>query len=263
MKVFSFKNIRIVILLLLLALAAIYTKEQRLNTTAWFEPITVTIYPINGDGDKKTNQFISSLSAKDFKDIDSFFSRSAKNYQLITQSPIVSTLGPTIESLPPAPPVDRSNIVKVILWSMNLRYWAYVNTSDNISNKNRIRLYVLYHQGKENQALPHSLGLEKGLIGIIHAYASAKQTKQNAVVMAHEILHTVGATDKYDYSNNQPIYPQGYAQPDHTPLLPQRYAEIMAGRIPISESEAKMPQDLRFCKIGIQTAKEINWLTTQ
>ena len=263
MKVFSFKNIRILFLLSLLALVAIYTKEQRLNSLAWYQTLPVIIFPINGDASAETDRYIQSLSAKDFQDIDTFFNRSAKQFQLITQSPISTSLGHTVQSHPPKPPTDRNNTIKVMLWSMKLRYWTYMNTPDNISNKNRIRLYVLYHQGNEEEALEHSLGLQKGLVGIIHAYADPKQNRRNVIVMAHEILHTVGATDKYDYSNNQPIYPQGYAKPNKSPLFPQRYAEIMAGRVPLSQNEAEMPKDLRFSLIGEQTAKEINWIQTQ
>jgi len=262
MKVFSFKNFRIVILLIILAFAAIYTKEQRLNTTFWFKPINVALFPINGDGTAETNSYIHTLSNKNFQDIDTFFSRNAKKYHLITQTPIITSLGPTITSSPPIPPKDRSAILKVMLWSLKLRYWAYKNTPDNKSNKNRIRIYIIYHQARDKQVLDHSLGLQKGLIGVIHAFALPAQNKQNSIVIAHELLHTVGASDKYDLRNNQPIYPIGYAKPQQNPLYPQRFAEIMAGRIPLSESQAKMPNDLRFCIIGKQTAKEINWITS-
>ena len=261
MKVITFKNIRIVILLLLLALAAIYTQDQRLNTTSWYQPIEVTIFPINGDGSAKTERYIQQLSTKNFQDIDQFFIREAKRYHLIVDKPIISALGATINKLPPNPPIDRNAISKIMLWSMQLRYWAYVNTPDDKSNKNRIRLYVLYHQGTDNQALEHSLGLQKGLIGIIHAYADQAHNSQNSLVMAHEIFHTVGASDKYSYQNNQPIYPVGYAHPEQKPLYPQRFAEIMAGRIPHSQTESSMPKDLRFCLVGESTAKEINWVS--
>ena len=46
--------------------------------------------------------------------------------------------------------------------------------------------------------LAHSLGLQKGLIGVVNAFASSSQAAENNVVIAHELLHTVGATDKYD-----------------------------------------------------------------
>jgi len=258
MKVFSYRNIRVLILLFILAIAAIYTQDQRLSTTLWFKPIDVVIYPINGDSSQKTADYIRQLSKNDFHDIDDFFSRGAKRYHLIAEQPVITSLGKTIEKMPPTPPRDRNAIFQVIVWSLKLRYWAYQNNPDYKSNNSRIRLYVIYHQATEGQALAHSLGLQKGLIGIIHAYANTKQSAQNAVVMAHEILHTVGATDKYDV-NNHPIYPSGYVKPEQKPLYPQRYAEIMAGRIPLAEQSSKMPKSLKFTQVGKTTATEINW----
>lgn len=260
MKVFSFRNIRIVILLLILAASAIYTKEQRINTMSWYKPIEVTIFPINGDGSIETDQYIEQLDLKYFQDIDTFFARNAKQYQLITSQPITTSLGSVIASHPPVPPSQNSSILNVMLWSLKLRYWAYQNTPDNKSNTDRIRLYVLYHQRQDNHALAHSLGLQKGLIGIINVFADPEQNKQNSIVMAHEILHTVGASDKYD-SANQPIYPAGYAKPQQTPLYPQKYAELMAGRIAISSNQASIPKSLKQVIVGKATAKEINWIT--
>ncbi len=259
MKVFSFRNIRILILLGLLASALIYTQEQKRNTTSWYKPVKVVIFPINGDRQAATQEYINNLSAEDFKDIDFFFARNSRDYQLIAEQPVITQLGSAISDVPPPPPQSGSNIIATIWWSLKLRYWAYQNTPDSLSNKDRIRLYVLYHQVNGKHALAHSLGLQKGLIGVIHAYASDKQSQQNAVVMAHEILHTVGASDKYD-ANNLPIYPVGYAEPARQPLHPQRYAEIMAGRIAIDNHKAKMPGSLRAVKVGMTTAKEINWI---
>lgn len=261
MKVITFKNIRIVILLLLLAVAVIYTQDQHRSSTSWFQPVEVIIFPINGDGSTKTERYIEQLSIQDFQDIDTFFSREAKKYHLVVAKPIISSLGSIITEQPPTPPIDRNAMFKVMLWSMQLRYWAFKNTPDKQSNKNRIRLYVIYHQGSDKQALAHSLGLQKGLIGVIHAYANVQQNPQNSVVMAHEIFHTVGASDKYSYQDNQPIYPVGYAKPDQKPRYPQRYAEIMAGRIPQSQTQSRIPKDLRFCQVGETTAREINWIT--
>lgn len=259
MKVFSYRNIRVLILLSVLAIAAIYTQDQHLNTTSWFKPIDVVIFPINGDGNNKTADYIQQLSIKDFQDIDNFFRRGAERYHLVTDRPVRTQLGPSIDNLPPSPPQDRNSIFAVIFWSLKLRYWAYQHTPDNLTNNDRIRLYVIYHQSKDGQALAHSLGLQKGLIGIIHAFADRKQNSQNAVVMAHEILHTVGASDKYAH-NNHPIYPDGYAKPEQKPLYPQRYAEIMAGRIPLSDTQTKIPAHLKFTLVGEKTAKEINWI---
>ncbi|NQY25901.1 MAG: hypothetical protein HRT92_01835 [Piscirickettsiaceae bacterium] len=260
MKVFSFRNVRIIVLLLILAASAIYTKEQRINTTSWYKPIEVTIFPINGDNTIETDDYIQQLTIKNFQDIDSFFARNAEQYQLITSQPIITALGATIHSLPPSPPARNGSILNIMIWSLKLRYWAYKNTPDNKSNTDRIRLYVLYHQRQDNQALEHSLGLQKGLIGIINVFADSRQNKQNTIIMTHEILHTVGASDKYD-TNNQPVYPAGYAKPEQIPLHPQKLAELMAGRIALSPSQVEIPKSLKQVVVGDTTAREINWIT--
>jgi hypothetical protein len=84
--------------------------------------------------------------------------------------------------------------------------------------------------------------------------------KENHVIIAHELLHTVGAIDKYDPRTNQPLYPIGYANPEQSPLHPQKKAEIMAGRIAIAQYKAKQPEKLKQVILGEATAIEINWL---
>ena len=84
-------------------------------------------------------------------------------------------------------------------------------------------------------------------------------TGSNAVVIAHELLHTVGASDKYDLATGAPLFPNGYADPQQQPLYPQAKTEIMAGRRPLSAGEAEMPRNLRHVIVGPATALEIHW----
>jgi hypothetical protein len=79
-------------------------------------------------------------------------------------------------------------------------------------------------------------------------------------VIAHEILHTLGASDKYDMATQQPIFPDGYANPDRLPPYPQQSAEIMGSRIPQSKTESAMPPNLNYTVIGQKTANEIKWV---
>ena len=116
---------------------------------------------------------------------------------------------------------------------------------------------MLYHQAEPGKKLAHSLGLQKGLIGVVHAFADPKATPQNNIVIAHEILHTLGATDKYD-ADGLPIYPNGYAEPELPQSLRRNQAEIMAGRIALPDGRNIMPVSLEKCIIGLTTAQEIN-----
>ena len=140
-----------------------------------------------------------------------------------------------------------------------MRYWAYKNdTFDGPAPD--IQMFVVYHDPRKYNRLDHSIGLEKGLLGVVNAFADKRLNGQNNVVITHELLHTVGATDKYDPVTNRPVYPVGYADPDQQPLFPQSRAEIMGGRIPLSETRADIPRNLHETVIGDMTAVEIRWL---
>jgi hypothetical protein len=109
-------------------------------------------------------------------------------------------------------------------------------------------------------ALPHSAGLQRGLTGVVHLFATRAQDAQNRIVIAHELLHTFGATDKYDPDSGLPLYPEGYADPEQSPRYPQEQAELMAGRLPLSATEAAMPDGLLNVRIGPLSAREIGWV---
>jgi hypothetical protein len=56
-------------------------------------------------------------------------------------------------------------------------------------------------------------------------------------VLAHEFLHTLGATDKYDRRTGLPR-PAGLGMPTRQPRYPQEFGEIMAGRIAVAPDQA-------------------------
>jgi hypothetical protein len=255
-----FKAIRILILLLILATAAFYAKTQKLKSRSWSTPMDVVIYRINGDNNSPiVNDYIYELDDSVFTPVDQFIEKQSQKYNLITSHPTRTHLGPVISVQPPESPPPNSNYAAIIWWGLKFRYWAYKNTPDSDSNLHRIRVFVHYHEATKGRHLQHSLGLDKGLLAVVHAFASIDQDQQNNIVIAHELLHTVGATDKYA-ADNEPIFPIGYADPTQSPLYPQNKAEIMAARIPLSATSSRMADNLDQCIIGEQTAREINWL---
>jgi len=259
MRIFTFKNFRILLLLIVLAGVALYSKDQRLVTQGWYKPLHVVIYPINADNSPEVTRYIESLTVKNFDSIDEFIIRESKKYDIATSTPTIITLGETVTNLPPKPPGPDANPIRIMLWSLKLRWWTNKNTPDNESNKYRVRIFVLFHETGVDKKLEHSLGLQKGLLGIVHAFASKKQSKQNNIVIAHELLHTVGASDKYDQFGN-PIGPDGLADPNLSPIYPQKNAEIMAGTVALTASNSKMAISLKKCVVGEKTAIEIGWL---
>jgi hypothetical protein len=248
-------RIRIAILLAVLIAVALGALFDRWRTTDWARTVTVGVFPLNADGREATTRYVAQLQTARFSDIDGFFAREARSWGVPLGEPVHVELYPAITELPPRFDPGMS-LPGRILWSLRARYYSWRVTRDHYAN---IRLFVLYHDPAQTPAVPHSLGLQKGLFGIVHAYADESYDATNAVVIAHELLHTLGATDKYDPATSQPLHPGGYAEPDAEPLHPQRHAEIMAGRIALSATESRMPESLEQCVVGPITAAEIKW----
>jgi len=82
-----------------------------------------------------------------------------------------------------------------------------------------VQVFVLYHDPDRTESVPHSLGLEKGMLGVVYAFAARRATAPNGIVIAHELMHPLGATDKYDPATDEPRFPEGYADPERKPLL--------------------------------------------
>ena len=252
-----FKLIRIFILLLILAAVALDTWRAKTRSVEWKYTLPVNVYLINGDGSEVAAQYLRSLTLTDFKPVETFMQEEAAHYGHASRASIEVRLGGILAAQPPAPP-QNGNAMEAILWSLKMRWWSFRN-ADTKGPGTQVKIFLLYFDPAQTGRLAHSTGLQKGLIGRVNLFASRDMANQNNVVIAHEFLHTLGASDKYDLSTNQPIFPDGYAIPDQFPLLPQRFAEIMAGRTPISESMAETPNGLNDAVIGEKTALEINW----
>ena len=253
-----FKTFRITVLLIILLIVATDTWLTRLRVTSWDHPLRVVVYPINADGSAAAAQYIAGLTASRFADIERKVKEQATRYGITLDDPMDIDLATPLNAVPPLPPRD-GGAIKTMWWSLKLRLWA--SKMDHYDGPTpEVRAFTLYYDPKTHPVLEHSTGLEKGMIGVIRLFASDKMNGENNVVMLHELLHTLGATDKYDLRTDQPLYPAGYAEPQLQPRLPQKKAEIMAGRIPITATRAEIPDGLTRVVIGPETAREIGWI---
>lgn len=252
------RALRIVVLLFVLATVAQWAWLDRQRVIEWKHPLRVVIYPIDADGSPQTAAYLQTLDAESFRAIDDYMAEQAGLHRLALARPVETRLGPRVAGLPPSPPPPGAGAIAAIDWSLRMRWWAWRNDGWD-GPRPHVRMFVLFHDPARSPRLGHSIGLAKGMIGVVRAFASRHMQSMNNVVIAHELLHTFGATDKYDPATNRPVFPDGYAEPHANPLYPQRRAEIMAGRIPRSPNEAVMPASLDDTTIGARTAAEIHW----
>jgi hypothetical protein len=189
---------RRLVLLLLLFVVAVGSWRARQRITEWRYPVRVVVYPIVGDDSDASRRYVAGLTEHDFEFIETYVNEEAGRYEVQPEfgTPLSIDLGPQVTSLPPTPPTG-GNILEIMWWSLKLRTWAWqVDTYEG--PEPQVRMFVLYFDPKETDTVAHSLGIEKGAIGVVNAFATEKMAGSNNVVIAHELLHTMGATDKYD-----------------------------------------------------------------
>jgi hypothetical protein len=252
------RNFRVALLLLLLGIAAYWNWYDRASTTDWDETLWVGVFPIDADGSAATARWLTRLTQDDVTAIEAFLNGEAHRHGVAIDRPVRVDLYPRVEERPPELDPDSSVLARVGA-SLRLRFYARRNSHPSGRAPPQIRVFVLFHDPELTSSVPHSVGLQKGLVGVVHAFADDGMTPTNNVVIAHEILHTLGATDKYDPATLEPIYPSGYAEPGLQPRLPQKLTEVMAGRHTVAAGNFEMPDSLRDVRVGAATAQEIRW----
>ena len=251
-----FKAIRISILLLILIFVALSTWLSAARSTDWNNTLYVKVYPINADGSELTSRYIAGLDVGTFEGIETFVARETERYGRSVSRPVRMELGEVISGQPPS--LDgASSVLDVMLWSLKMRWWVGSATDDQDAIEPDVSIFVRYHQAEDVFVLENSVGVQKGMFGIVNAYTGRRHTGRNNVIIAHEFFHTLGASDKYELGTGQPHNPDGLAEPDRSPLYPQRYAEIMGGRIALADDAAVIPKSLKFARVGPITAVEI------
>ena len=252
-----FKKLRIFILLIVLATVVQQTFLDKADLD-WKDNFYVAVYPINADASSEVGAYIKTLTRENFEPVAEYFAEESARYNLGLRRPIELQLGPEVTDVPPAPPEDGSTF-SAIFWSLKFRLFAWQN-SPKVNVKPDIKLYLLYYNPVTSPSLSHSTALNKGRIGRVNLFGDAGHAKQNLFILAHELLHTLTASDKYDLATTLPVYPEGYAEPEKQPRYPQDFAELMGGRVPVSESKAEIPKSLGQTLIGEITAREIGWV---
>jgi hypothetical protein len=199
------RALRIIVLLLVLLVVAGQAWLDRFSTTSWQRTILVGAFPVSADASPATARYVAQLDQGKIDGVAAFLKAQARHYGVGIDEPIELNLYPPLASPPPALDPDAGALTRM-LWSLRLRYYRSRAVA-GVSPRPKIALFLLYHDPALTQSLPHSAGLQRGLSAVVHLFASRSQEAQNRIVITHELLHTFGATDKYDLATSLPKYP--------------------------------------------------------
>lgn len=223
------------------------------NQSDWQQSRWVTLYPVNGDASPASSRYIESLRQEQFWAVENFVNQHARHYLGQDYPAIRVRLASPLSTLPPHYPAE-SSLWGRLWWSLQIRWWR-LQLDDAVGEV----ILLQFYDPQQYPTLSHSMGLPQLSLGVVKAFAAPSQASLNNVVVVHELLHLYGASDKYDAEHGRPLYPEGYAEPDLTPRYPQRLAEVMAGSIPLTESESQRAVSLQQLMIGPVSAAEIGW----
>lgn len=254
-----FGTVRIAILLAILAFVAVGAWLERARSRDWNDTLRVTVYPVTQSADPAVRTYIQGLAAADFRDTEEFFAAEASDYGIAVEQPVRIRVSHAAAGVPPAVP-QRPHMLSIAWWSLRFRYFAASTAWRDPLPSPDIQVFAQYSPPTPGVAsVPDSVGLRKGLVALAHLYAGHGAAATNQIVLAHELLHTLGATDKYDLRTGQPHVPDGLGDPGQRPLYPQELGEIMAGRIATGAATAAMGGSLDDMLVGPLTAAEIGW----
>ena len=254
-----FKKIRIIVLLLILASVSSTVLLQKSITHDWQGSLDIRIIPVIADQKQQTSSFVNTLKARQFQNIERYLIAQGKHYKLNLNNSLNIQLEAPISNIPPTAPQTDASRLSIILWSLKLKWWAWQNQL-NDHHIAQVRIYILYQSPDDGISLPHSTGLQNGLIGLVNARAIGTRRSLHQVIITHELLHIFGASDKYSLESGEAIYPNGYADPNKKPLYPQIKAEIMGRSIPLNATQSEIARSLSQTIIGKTTAAEIGWV---
>lgn len=165
-----------------------------------------------------------------------------------------------------APPPSLEGDGPLDLLSHSVRLWRWTSARDSEAKVEWAtydsRIYLaLRPAAAAGTAFVEGESELGGRVGIAQADVGVGDLDFALFVAAHELLHTLGASDKYDASG-EALFPQGFAQPQRSPLWPQPGAEIMARNVPIAPGRERPPETLGELYIGESTAREIGWVAS-
>jgi hypothetical protein len=256
-QAFSFS----ILLIVLFIAAQVYYRDHR--KLDWDRTYNVALVQVVKGNKNDTARALSPVGKELIQQsLEKWFENEAKRVYKSNIKPFrFELLGPVFnEQTPPVLPTEKDGF-----WTRYKQTSAFISYfSDQLTQTGvkvdqfDIKLYLYIYPsdtslGYEKQ---HSVGTTRGRFGVVFLPIGKQSAGRTTCLIAHEILHTVGASDKYD-DNHLTIFPDGYFAPDKR--YPQEFAEIMALAIPTQNGKEKDADSLEISRIGEKTSLEIGW----
>jgi hypothetical protein len=260
----AFFQVRVAVLLAILLIVLLYAWQdisERRDRASFRRPLDVAVVLLQyGPRDAGTAAAIVQLQQRVNALQDTLFSEQRRYRSEAEPLLRLSAYGPVpVLREPPAPTSESFWDAAVHTYEL----WRYTRAVDAAvqlpSRAFDSRIYVLV-EPVQSQArkLVEGFSEQGGRVGVARVQLDASTVDLGLFVVAHELMHTLGATDKYTADGTTQI-PAGLGDPEQSPLYPQRRAEVMARNRVVSPGHELIPDALGELSVGSTTAREIGW----
>lgn len=170
-----------------------------------------------------------------------------------------TVLGP-VDLATPAPTATGDGVLALAAHAWELRAWTReVDGRAHVaSGAFDSRIYVTAEMPRSKKHMIEGSSEQGGRVGVVTVDLDASTVDFSLAVIAHELFHTLDATDKYD-EQGRTMIPSGLAEPDLQPQIPQRFVEVMTRGKPIAPNDEQVLDTLDELAVGPATAREIEW----
>lgn len=257
------KATRVLFLLTVLAVVgawALGVARTRRARVTWDRPVAVAVF-VSGEADAEA---VASLRAR----LDEVGARLAEERDrhggIGTGSgpPIVfEVLGPLRPERQPPTELPEGGLVERALHAFEL--WraegAALEAAGFDAGLADVRIHLVASPPAGRVTFAEGMGAAGGEVGVVRAAFGPAEAFHAATAVAHEVLHCLGASDKYDGAGHA-IAPGGLPEPGLEPPYPQRAAELMVGEVALGPASGRLPIGPDELAIGQVTAAEIGWI---
>ena len=256
-----FVRLRIVLLSTVLVAVmgwGVHDWADRRARTQWQRPLKVALVlverePVSKDTLARLNTRVFELERRLAQEHARYTGRDFTPFEIVVRGPVRSEAEP--------PSAEGNGVVELL--QHGLRLWRWTSAIDSAAHvelgyDSRVYL-VLKPVGALATAFVEGESEFRGRVGIARADIARDTLDFSLFVAAHELLHTLGASDKYDAAGRA-CFPEGFAEPWRVPLFPQPAAEVMARNLPYAPYAERPPERLDELRVGELTAREIGWL---
>jgi hypothetical protein len=259
-----FFRLRVTLLLLVLAGVLLWAGNdwwRRRERKTWKQPLRVALVlverqPLPGDASRDLASRAFELERRLNREYVRYApgaGRAADGFSIVVKGPVASQ-------------DDPPRVAEQDVWGLMRHSYALWQWTRRIDQRAAVewrgydaRIYlVLRPAERELPAFVEGESEDGGRIGVALADIRPDMLDFALIVAAHELFHTLGASDKYD-AQGRASFPDGFADPGQAPLYPQPGAEIMARNLPLSPTSERPPETLEELSIGPATAREIGW----